>query len=108
MVASLLAMTQPNSNPAQPDHLSIVVEVVGLRTTADGGIRLTLDFGESQSKEAAWLIDAKNSGIALQAAFVKMTNDVIGLPPEEDEDGLPSADEIIDDIERKGQNDDSD
>lgn len=96
-------MAQVNTTP--PDHLSLVVEVVQLRTTADGGIRLTLDFGEGESNAAAWLIDAKNQGIALQAAFVKMTPDVIGLPdgsPDEDEDQLPSADEIIDEIERKG------
>lgn len=92
-------MAQVNTTP--PDHLSLVVEVVQLRTTADGGIRLTLDFGEGESNAAAWLIDAKNQGIALQAAFVKMTPDVIGLS-NEDEDELPSADEIIDEIERKG------
>lgn len=97
-------MTQ--SNPLPPDHISLVVEVVQLRTTADGGIRLTLDFGEGESNAAAWLIDAKNQGIALQAAFVKMTPEVVGLPEDDEavavEDDLPSADDIIDEIERKG------
>lgn len=102
-------MTQ--SNPLPPDHISLVVEVVQLRTTADGGIRLTLDFGEGESNAAAWLIDAKNQGIALQAAFVKMTPEVVGFPEDDEateataavvEDDLPSADDIIDEIERKG------
>jgi len=102
-------MTQNNPNPAQPDSLSLVVEVISLRTTTDGGIRLTLEFGEGHSSDAAWLIDAKNSGIALQAAFVKFASgNLIDAPPSDDDDDLPSADEIIDDIERKGQNDDSD
>lgn len=95
-----------SQTPNQPDHLSVVVEVINLRTTTDGGIRVTLEFGEGHSNEAAWLIDAKNSGVALQAAFVKISNDVIGLPSEDEADednGLPTADEIIGEIERKGQ-----
>ena len=52
--------------------MTVALEVSGVRTTTDGGIRITLDLPETATDLAAWLMACKAQGIALQTAFVKI------------------------------------
>ena len=53
------------------EQIEVIAAVYKVQTLADGGLRMTLDFSESEIIAAAWLMTCKRDGVAVKARFEK-------------------------------------